>query len=45
MQSIGTGVVDVQPSDYFELIARQPSGSTENVAADEPTRFAIEVVE
>jgi hypothetical protein len=33
-QSIGTGVVDVQPGDYFELIARQTSGSTKNVATE-----------
>jgi hypothetical protein len=45
MQSIGTGLVDVQPSDYFELIARQTSGSTKNVAAHELTWFTIEVVE
>jgi hypothetical protein len=45
VQSIGTAVVDVTPGDYFELIARQTSASTKNVAADELTWFAIEVVE
>jgi hypothetical protein len=45
VQSIGTGVVDVTPGDYFELIARQTSGATKNVAADELTWLAIEVVE
>jgi hypothetical protein len=45
VQSIGSAVVDVTPGDYFQLIARQTSGSTENVAADELTWFAIEVVE
>jgi hypothetical protein len=45
VQSIGTGVVDVTPGDYFELITRQTSGATKNVAADEFTWFAIEVVE
>jgi hypothetical protein len=45
VQSIGTGVVDVTPGDYFELIARQTSASTKNVTADELTWFAIEVVE
>jgi hypothetical protein len=44
-QSIGTSVVEVTPSDHFELIARQTSGSTKNVAADELTWFAVEVVE
>ena len=44
-QSIGTGVVNVTASDYFELIARQTSASTKNVAADELTWFALEVVE
>jgi hypothetical protein len=44
VQSIGTGVVDVQPGDHFEPIARQTSGSTKNVAADELTWSAIEVV-
>jgi hypothetical protein len=39
------GVVEVTPSDHFELIARQTSGSTKNVAADELTWFAVEVVE
>jgi hypothetical protein len=38
-------VVDVAPSDHFELIARQTSASTKNVTADELTWFAIEVVE
>ena len=45
VQSIGTGVVNVTTGDYFELIARQTSGSTKNVAADELTCFGIEVVE
>ena len=45
VQSIGTGVVDVTPGDYFEFIARQSSSSTKNVAADELTWFALEVVE
>jgi hypothetical protein len=44
VQSIGTGVVNATPGDYFELVARQTSGSTRNVAADELTWFAIEVV-
>ena len=44
VQSIGSAVVDVVPGDHFELIARQTSGSTRNVAADELTWFAIEVV-
>jgi hypothetical protein len=35
----------VAPGDYFELVARQTSGSTKNVAADDLTWFAIEVVE
>jgi hypothetical protein len=45
VQSIGTGVVAVTPGDYFELIARQTSGATKNIAADELTWVAIEVVE
>jgi hypothetical protein len=45
IQSIGSAVVQVTPGDYFELIVRQTSGSTKNVAADELTWFAIEVVE
>jgi hypothetical protein len=45
VQSIGTGVVNVTLGDYFELIARQTSGSTKNVAANELTWFAVEVVE
>jgi hypothetical protein len=45
VQSIGTTVADVTPGDYFELIAHQICGSTQNVAADELTWFAIEVVE
>jgi hypothetical protein len=45
VRSIGSAVVDVTPGDYFELIARQTSGSTKKVAADELTWFAIEVVE
>jgi hypothetical protein len=42
---LGSAVVDVTPGDYFELIVRQTSGSTRNVAANELTWFAIEVVE
>jgi hypothetical protein len=45
IQNIGTGVVNPIPGDYFELIVRQTSGSTRNVAANELTWFAIEVVE
>jgi hypothetical protein len=45
VQSIGSAVVDVAPGDYFELVARQTSAATKNVAADELTWFAIEVVE
>ena len=45
MQGIGSAVVNVTPGDYFEIIARQTSGSTKNVAADGLTWFAIEVVE
>ena len=45
VQGIGSAVVEVTPGDYFELIARQTSASTKNVAADELTWFAIEVVE
>jgi len=37
VQGIGSAVVDVAPGDYFELIARQTSASTKNVAADELT--------
>jgi hypothetical protein len=44
-QSIGTAVVDVTPGDYFELIARQTSASTKNIAADDLTWFALKVVE
>jgi hypothetical protein len=44
MQSIGGAVVNVTPSDHFELIARQTSSATKNAAADELTWFAIEVV-
>jgi hypothetical protein len=43
--NVGTAVVDVTPGDYFELIASQTSGSTNSVAADELTWFAIEVVQ
>jgi hypothetical protein len=32
------------PGYYFELVARQTSGSIKNVAADELTWFAVEVV-
>jgi hypothetical protein len=45
VQSIGRAVVDVAPGDCFELIACQTSGSPKNVAADELTCFAIEVVD
>jgi hypothetical protein len=45
MQSIGSAVVDVTPGDYFELLVRQTSGATKNVAANELTWLAIEVVE
>ena len=45
VQGIGSAVVDVTPGDHFELIARQTSGPVKNVAADELTWFAIEVVE
>jgi hypothetical protein len=38
-------VVEVTPADCFELIACQTSGVTKDVAANELTRFAIEVVE
>jgi hypothetical protein len=37
VQSIRSAVVVVTPGDYFEFIARQTSGSTKNVAADELT--------
>jgi hypothetical protein len=43
VQSIGGDVVNVMPGDYFELIARQTSGATKDVTADELTWFAIEV--
>jgi hypothetical protein len=45
VESIRTGVVNVTPGDYFELVARQTSGSTKNAATDELTWFAIEVAE
>jgi hypothetical protein len=45
VQGIGNAMVEVTPGDYFELIARQTSGSTKNVAADELPWFAIGVVE
>ncbi len=45
MQSIGSAVIDVAPGDHFELVARQTSGGTKNVAAGELTWFVIEVVE
>ena len=38
-RSIGTGVVEVTPSDYFELITRQTSDATKDVPADELTWF------
>jgi hypothetical protein len=44
VQGIGSAVVDVTPGGDFEFIARQTSASTKNVAADELTWFAIEVV-
>jgi hypothetical protein len=44
-QGIGSAVIDVMPGDYIGLIARQTSGTTKHVAADELTWFAIEVVE
>jgi hypothetical protein len=44
LQNASTAVVEVTAGDYFELIARQTSGSTKNVAADELTWFSIEVV-
>ena len=43
LQNASTAVVEVIVGDYFELIVRQTSGSTKNVAADELTWFAIEV--
>jgi hypothetical protein len=43
VQSIGTGMVDVTPGDYFELIARQTSASTRTLRPM-LTWFAIEVV-
>lgn len=45
VQGIGSAVVGVIAGDHFDLIARQTSGSTKNLAADEPTWFAIEVVQ
>ena len=45
VQSIGTIAVQSRPGDYIELIARQTSGSAKNVAADELTWFATELVE
>jgi hypothetical protein len=41
---MGSAVVDATPGDYFELIAPKTSGPTKNVADDELTWFAIEVV-
>jgi hypothetical protein len=38
-------VFDVTPGDSCELIARQTSASTKNLAADELTCFALEVLE
>jgi hypothetical protein len=43
LQSIGRAVIDVTPGDCFQL--PPTSGSTKNVAADELTWLAIEVVE
>jgi hypothetical protein len=37
VQSVGSAVVDVIAGDYFELIARQTSASTKNIAAHELT--------
>jgi hypothetical protein len=45
VQGIASAVVEVTPGDHFELIARQASSSTKNVAADERTWFAVEVVD
>jgi hypothetical protein len=45
LQSIGRAVIDVTPGDYFELIAPPTFGATKNVAANELTWFALEVVE
>jgi hypothetical protein len=45
LQSIGSAVIDVTPGDYFQLIAPPTSGATKNVAANEFTWFALEVVE
>jgi hypothetical protein len=45
VQSIGGAIVDVTPGDYVELVARQTYGSAKNVAADELTWLAIEVVD
>jgi hypothetical protein len=45
VQSIGSVVMGISAGDYFELIARQTSGATKDVAADELTWFTIEVVE
>jgi hypothetical protein len=45
LQSIGRAVIDVTPGDYFQLIAPPTSGATKNVAANELTWFALEVVE
>jgi hypothetical protein len=45
VQSMGSAVFEVTPGDDFELIARQTAGSAKNVAADELTRSAIEIVE
>jgi hypothetical protein len=40
VQSIGSAVVDVTPGDYFELVARQTSAATKNVAAGGPPAAA-----
>jgi hypothetical protein len=45
VQNLGTGAVDVTPGVYFDLLARQTSSSTSNVAANELTWYAIKVVE
>ena len=39
------GVVNVGPGDYYELIARQTSGSTKNVCCRRAHLVRIEVVE
>jgi hypothetical protein len=36
-EAIGSAVIDITPGDRFELIARQTSASTKNIAAHELT--------